>query len=59
MSTIAIWIVVFMDFYLIFGLGIWLPKLMMNAGYALSSSLWFSSAYFAAHLSEFGGWQVR
>jgi AAHS family benzoate transporter-like MFS transporter len=47
MSTIAIWIVVFMDFYLIFGLGIWLPKLMMNAGYALSSSLWFSSAYFA------------
>jgi len=47
LTTVAIWVVVFMDFYMIFGLGIWLPKLMMNAGYALSAGLWFSGAYFA------------
>jgi len=46
-TTVAIRVVVFMDFYMIFGLGIWLPKLMMNAGYALSAGRWFSGAYFA------------
>jgi AAHS family benzoate transporter-like MFS transporter len=46
LSTVAIWTVIFMDFYIIFGLGIWLPKLMMNAGYALSAGLWFSGAFF-------------
>jgi MFS transporter, AAHS family, benzoate transport protein len=50
LTTVAIWVVVFMDFYMIFGLGIWLPKLMMNAGYALNAGLWFSGAYFGGAL---------
>jgi AAHS family benzoate transporter-like MFS transporter len=45
-STVAFWAVTFMNFYIAFGLGIWLPKLMMNAGYALNSSLLFSSTYY-------------
>ena len=30
-----------MNMFMIFGLGVWLPKLMMNAGFPLGSSLWF------------------
>jgi len=40
-STVLIWIVYVMSMYMIFGLGIWLPKLMMDAGFPLGSSLWF------------------
>ena len=46
-TTVAVRVVVFMDFYMMFGLGIWLPKLMMNAGCAFNAGLWFSGAYFA------------
>lgn len=40
-STVLIWIVYFMNMYMIFGLGVWLPKLMMMAGFGLGSGLVF------------------
>jgi MFS transporter, AAHS family, benzoate transport protein len=40
-STIMIWVVYFMNMYMIFGLGTWLPKLMMMAGFGLGSGLLF------------------
>jgi len=39
-STLMIWIMFFMNLYMIFGLGIWLPKLMMDAGFKLLPGLW-------------------
>jgi AAHS family benzoate transporter-like MFS transporter len=39
-STVLIWILYFMSMYMIYGLGVWLPKMMMNAGFPLSSGLW-------------------
>jgi MFS transporter, AAHS family, benzoate transport protein len=41
LSTIFIWIVYFMNMYMIFGLGTWLPKLMMMAGFGFGSGLLF------------------
>jgi AAHS family benzoate transporter-like MFS transporter len=40
-STILIWIMFFMNMYIIFGFTVWLPKLMMNNGYSLGSGLFF------------------
>ncbi|MBP2652678.1 MAG: transporter [Firmicutes bacterium] len=58
MSTVFIWIVYFMNMYMIFGLGIWLPKLMMDAGFGLGSGLWFLlvlqfAAFFGSQLAGF------
>jgi AAHS family benzoate transporter-like MFS transporter len=50
-----IWIVYFMNMYMIFGLGTWLPKLMMDAGFALGSGLWF---LLTLNLGAFFGSQV-
>jgi len=41
LSTIFIWVVFFMNMYMIFGLGTWLPQLMVNAGFGLGSGLLF------------------
>ncbi len=41
LSSVMFIIVYFSTFYMIYGLNIWLPKLMMNAGYPLGSSLTF------------------
>ncbi|MCM3163508.1 aromatic acid/H+ symport family MFS transporter [Metabacillus litoralis] len=41
LSTIFIWVVFFMNMYMIFGLGTWLPQLMINAGFGLGSGLLF------------------
>ncbi|WP_411681948.1 MFS transporter [Clostridium thailandense] len=41
LSTVLIWVVFFMNMYMIFGLGTWLPKLMMSAGFGLGSGLLF------------------
>lgn len=41
LSTVMFWIIYFCTLCMIYGLGIWLPKLMMNAGYPLGSSLRF------------------
>lgn len=40
-STIAIWVVFIMGNYMIYGMWVWLPKLMMEMGFGLGSSLWF------------------
>ncbi|MFS0781201.1 MFS transporter [Bacillus sp. 1P06AnD] len=40
-STIMFWIAFFMCLLMVFGLNTWLPKLMINAGYGLNSSLAF------------------
>lgn len=40
-STVVIWIMFFMNMYVIFGFTVWLPKLMMNNGYSLGSGLFF------------------
>jgi AAHS family benzoate transporter-like MFS transporter len=41
LSSVCFIIVYFSTLYMIYGLNIWLPKLMMNAGYPLGSSLTF------------------
>ena len=41
MSTIMFWITSFMALLVIYGLGTWLPQLMVQAGYPLKSSLLF------------------
>jgi MFS transporter, AAHS family, benzoate transport protein len=41
LSTIFIWVVFFMNMYMSFGLGTWLPQLMINAGFGLGSGLFF------------------
>ena len=40
-STVMFWCIYFCTLFGIYGLNIWLPKLMMEAGYALGSSLRF------------------
>lgn len=40
-STVMVWIVYITNMFMIFGLGIWLPQLMMEAGFPLGSGLWF------------------
>ncbi len=41
MSTVMFWTAFFCCLLMVYALGSWLPKLMSNAGYALSSSLMF------------------
>ncbi len=41
LSTSMIWIAFFMSLLMVYGLNTWLPKLMIEAGYALDSSLTF------------------
>ncbi len=40
-STIMLWLMCFMSLYVVYGLTSWLPKLMVQAGYPLGSSLSF------------------
>ncbi|WP_285769410.1 aromatic acid/H+ symport family MFS transporter [Peribacillus sp. SI8-4] len=40
-STIMFWIACFMGLLMVYGLGTWLPQLMVEAGYPLKSSLLF------------------
>jgi AAHS family benzoate transporter-like MFS transporter len=40
-STVMFLVIYFCALFMIYGLGVWLPKLMMNAGYPLGSSLKF------------------
>jgi AAHS family benzoate transporter-like MFS transporter len=40
-STIVIWLMYLMSYYIIWGVSVWLPKLMMNAGFGFRSSLSF------------------
>ncbi len=54
-STLLIWLTFFMNMYMIFGLGIWLPKLMMDAGFKLVSGLWF---LLMLQLAAFFGTQI-
>lgn len=41
LSTLMFWIAFFMCLLMVYGLNTWLPKLMIEAGYALNSSLGF------------------
>ena len=57
-STVLIWLLYFMSFYMIYGLGVWLPKLMMDAGFPLSSGLWFLlvlnlGAFIVSHIAGY------
>ncbi len=38
-SSVMLWIMFFMNMIVIYGFSVWLPKLMMNAGYSLGSGL--------------------
>jgi len=40
-STIMIWLMYFVSYIIIWGVSVWLPKLMMNKGFGFSSSLSF------------------
>lgn len=40
-SSVMLWITFFLNMFVIFGFTVWLPKLMMNAGYSLGSGLFF------------------
>jgi len=57
-STVLFWLLYFMSFYMIYGLGVWLPKLMMNKGFPLSKGLWFLlalnlGAFVITHIAGF------
>ena len=57
-STVLMWLLYFMSFYMVYGLGVWLPKLMMNKGFALSKGLWFLlilnlGAFIVSHIAGF------
>ncbi|MCP1106596.1 MFS transporter [Serratia nevei] len=41
LSTLMFWLVFFISLYVIYGMTSWLPKLMLQAGYPLNSSLTF------------------
>lgn len=40
-ASVLFWILYFMSFFIIYGLGTWLPSLMIAQGYSLGSGLWF------------------
>jgi AAHS family benzoate transporter-like MFS transporter len=40
-SSVLLWVMFFMNMYVIYGFTVWLPKLMMNAGYSLGWGLFF------------------
>lgn len=57
-STVLMWLLYFMSLYMVYGLGVWLPKLMMNKGFPLSSGLWFLlilnlGAFIVSHIAGF------
>lgn len=52
LSTLMFWLVFFMSLYVIYGMTSWLPKLMLQAGYPLGSSLSF---LFTLHLGTIAG----
>lgn len=55
-STIAFWVSTFMLLLMVYGLGTWLPQLMVEAGYALESSLMFLLALnVGAMVGQVGG----
>ena len=55
-STVAFWITSFMVLLIVYGLGTWLPKLMVEAGFPLKSSLMFLfSLNMGAGLGQVGG----
>lgn len=55
-STIAFWVSTFMLLLMVYGLGTWLPQLMVEAGYALESSLMFLLALnIGAMFGQVGG----
>ena len=54
-STMAFWVSTFMLLLMVYGLGTWLPQLMVQAGYALKSSLTFLLALnFGAMFGQIG-----
>ncbi|MBM4765015.1 aromatic acid/H+ symport family MFS transporter [Bacillus sp. B15-48] len=58
LSTLLFWVSFFMCLLMIYGLNTWLPKIMVQAGYALGSSLMFLLVLNAGAIlgSLFGGW---
>ncbi len=57
-STLMFWITFFMSLLTIYGFNTWLPNLMVDAGYALASGIWFLLVFNggAAFGSLMGGW---
>ena len=54
-ATLCMWAIYFFSFYMVYGLGTWVPKLMMERGFSLSSGLWFLAALnIGKFLSAFG-----
>jgi len=49
-NTILIWVIFFCNMYLMFGINVWLPKLMTIMGYTLKSGLEFTVVYFLGSL---------
>ena len=49
-NTLALFGVLFMNYFMIYGLTIWLPKLMMQAGASYSLALWFNILFFLGPL---------
>jgi len=50
LSAVLFWIVYFMNIFMIYGTNTWIPKLMMNSGHELKTSLWLYLALFAGAL---------
>ena len=49
-SAVLFWVVYFMNIFVIYGTNTWIPKLMMDSGYGLGTSLWLLMALFVGAL---------
>lgn len=57
-NTILFFLILFFDYFVIYGLATWLPKLMMQRGHTLSWSLWLTLIFNLGGIVgvPFGGW---
>jgi AAHS family benzoate transporter-like MFS transporter len=46
MNTILLWGLIFVDLFIIYGLSVWIPKLMMTQGYSFNSSVAMMGVWF-------------
>ena len=57
-NTMLFWVAYFMNLFMIFAINVWLPKLMMQQGYELGSSLWLLLVFNSGSIlgTFLGGW---
>ena len=58
LTTVFFWVVYFSLFFQVYGMGVWMPKMMMNKGFSLKSGLLLLLIYNAGAFcsTHIGGW---